>query len=125
MPSGFLHGASRQVAAVSLVIVVVITASVWVTIWRYEAASGQQAAALQAAQVVSDGEQLDIALGDEVDGATRYMVFHAPADLQSYNAAKNVVDHQLDVLRRDTLGASRQTLAQIAAGDAQFESFFN
>lgn len=89
MRNGFLRGTARQLAAVSVAIVAVISAAIWCTIWRYESAGTSSSVALNAVSVSGDTYALEIHFQDEKDAATRYVLVPSPAFRQA-NAADQV-----------------------------------
>jgi hypothetical protein len=58
MPKELRWGSARRVAALSVVVVAVIAASVGVTIWRYEAALSRSSAAFEAHREAAVTEEL-------------------------------------------------------------------
>jgi methyl-accepting chemotaxis protein len=84
-------GSARSVAAVSAAVVAVIAASVGVTIWRYEAALSQSAAALDAHE----------------DGATT-------------EALVGIFWHEREGMREELLASSQQGLLDLRSAERQF-----
>jgi hypothetical protein len=68
MPSKFPHGAPWWAAVTSAVVVVVIGASIGITIWRYETAVARGATAADALDTARTASQLMIEFGDEQAG---------------------------------------------------------
>ena len=87
MRNGFLRGSAGQLATASVVIVAVISAAIWCTIWRYESASNSSLVALNAISVSRDTYALEIHFQDEKDAATKYALVPSPAFRQANVAA--------------------------------------
>ena len=124
MRNGFLRGTPGQLTAASVAIVAVISAAIWVTIWRYESAITSSEAALTAVTASRDGDQLEIHFQDEKDAATKYLFAPSAAARQPVGAARAGVAAQLADIRADTQDANSLALDQVAAGERHFNAVF-
>ena len=124
MRNGFLRGSAGQLATASVVIVAVISAAIWCTIWRYESASNSSLVALNAISVSRDTYALEIHFQDEKDAATKYVLVPSPAFRQANVAAGNAFAAQLADIRADTQGTYSTVLDRVAAGEQHFNAVF-
>jgi methyl-accepting chemotaxis protein len=124
MPDGLMKGAARRVAAVSVVAVAVIAASIGVSIWRYEDALARSAAAVDARHDAALTQQLTAIFWHEHEAANEYLVDAAPAILREIRNQRNLFAATSTQLgRTQPLGEARLRI-QAAAGNEAFYGTF-
>jgi methyl-accepting chemotaxis protein len=124
MPSKFPHGAPWWAAVTSAVVVVVIGASIGITIWRYETAVARGATAADALDTARTASQLIIEFGDEQAAARRYLVSPSAAALRQVGLTRGQFGRPLAVLRRTPSQADNVAVAQARVGEQNYYAVF-
>jgi aspartate oxidase len=117
---------TRRVASVSLAVVIVIAAAVGITIWRYQVAQSDSAAALDAGRDASTTNELTALFWHEREAMADYL-FRASPDLSGFTAEIASIRQQFIRAAATITPASptaAQVLSQALAGHAHIYSVF-
>src|ERR1700685_3503577 len=124
MPKELQWWSARRVAAMSVAVVVVIAASVGVTIWRYEAALSRSAVELDAHIDAQRMEMLVAVFWHEREATREDLLTPSPDLLLEIRAAEDQFAATAATLAKGEEPAEAQLRAQATAGNRAFAGLF-
>ena len=124
MPKELQWWSARRVAAVSVAVVVVIAASVGVTIWRYEAALSRSAVELDAHIDAQRMEALAAIFWHEREGMREDLLTPSPDVLLEIRATERQFGATAATLARGEQPAEARLRAQASAANGKFGALY-
>src|ERR1022692_3354170 len=124
MPKELQWWSARRVAAVSVAVVVVIAASVGVTIWRYEAALSRSAVELDAHIDAQRMETLAAIFWHEREAMREDLLSPSPDVLLEIRATEGQFEATAATLARNEQPAEARLRAQATAGNSTFAALY-